>query len=138
MSTGVESALLALAGKQASKDLKSRSKWTDRLAIVDLFMFAVLGTTTMAIGAVYGASNNLKEQSALFKTVYTGGYIILAIGGLLALASHWHWFGYNNSLNRDANKINAIPAIMGVMAFIAIGGGIAMILTSVFIIMEDK
>jgi hypothetical protein len=127
MSTPVESAVLALAGRESSRQLKSKSKWTDGIAIVALFLFGVVGTVTMGIGAAMGAINNLEAQSTAFKILYAGGYILLCIGGLLALASHWHWFGYRDALARETNTINATPAIMGVFSIIAILGGIVMI-----------
>jgi hypothetical protein len=110
----------------------SRSKWTDRLAILDLFLFGVVGAIVIAIGAVYAVINNLKAQSTRFKAMYASGYILLSLGGLLALASHWHWFGYRDSYAREANAINAIPAIMGIISLLFIVGGCFMILWSIF------
>ncbi len=123
----MQAAILGLAGVQAARKLREKSKWTDRIAIVALFLFVTVGTVTMGVGAAMGATNNLKVQSTLFKVLYGGGYILLFIGGLLALASHWHWFGYRDKDARESNEINATPAITGVFAIIAILGGIIMI-----------
>lgn len=138
MADSMQSALLSLAGRTAKRDMEKRSQYADFFSITAVFLFMVFGTTSMVIGAIYAASNNLDAQSIGFKVVFAGGYVVLAIGGLMALASHWHWFGYANVRDKEANLVNNIPALIGVCAIIAVLSGCAMILCSVFILMKDK